>query len=53
MCYYNNFATVTFSDHSSNTCEPECNLGECCMEGKCMCLNITTLEVKVCKSEDQ
>ena len=52
-CSYNNLITVTFADDSSDTCKPECNVGQCCMEGKCMCLNITTLEVKLCKSEDQ
>ena len=40
------------NDSSSNMCEPECNIGQCCEEGKCMCLNTTSLEVKECKSKD-
>lgn len=34
---------------SSEVCDPPCELGECCKNGKCMCLDTDTLEVKECE----
>ena len=50
MYVYALFINAVISlNNSTNNCEPECNLGQCCQQRKCMCLNTTTLEVKECK----
>ena len=33
---------------TSQTCQPRCRLGQCCMDGKCLCIDPATFQVDDC-----
>ena len=39
----------TLPSDQTEVCDPPCKLGECCKDGKCMCLDTDTLTVEECK----
>ena len=37
------------NDDTSQVCDPKCRLGQCCVDGKCLCIDPATLRADDCE----
>ena len=43
------FIVETKPNDTSEACQPNCRLGQCCVDGKCLCIDPATFEVDDCE----